>query len=391
MNIPKSVWMLVIGMALNITGSSFLWPLNTIYMKEELDKSLTIAGIVLMINSFGMVVGNLLGGSLFDKLGGYRTILTGTAVCLVSTTMLNFFHGWPWYAVWLVMLGFGGGMIVPAIYAMAGAVWPNGGRQTFNAIYLAQNIGVALGAALGGFVAELSFNYIFIANLLMYVLFAIVAVTQFNLEYSVKMHKPDNLELENKDQKRRFKALILLCIMFSICWIAYIQWESTIASFTQDIDISMSQYSILWTVNGIMILVAQPLISPVIRILKGNIKKQMIVGIIIFMVSFLVTSFAEQFSVFLIGMIILTFGEMFVWPAVPTITNFLAPDGKQGQYQGFVNSASTVGKAFGPLIGGILVDAFNMSTMFIGMIVLLSIALCFLAVFDKNMPKDKTI
>jgi len=291
MNIPKSVWMLVIGMALNITGSSFLWPLNTIYMKEELDKSLTIAGIVLMINSFGMVVGNLLGGSLFDKLGGYRTILTGTAVCLVSTTMLNFFHGWPLYAVWLVMLGFGGGMIVPAIYAMAGAVWPNGGRQTFNAIYLAQNIGVALGAALGGFVAELSFNYIFIANLLMYVLFAIVAVTQFNLEYSVKMHKPDNLELENKDQKRRFKALILLCIMFSICWIAYIQWESTIASFTQDIDISMSQYSILWTVNGIMILVAQPLISPVIRILKGNIKKQMIVGIIIFMVSFLVTSF----------------------------------------------------------------------------------------------------
>ncbi|ARB77522.1 MULTISPECIES: MDR family MFS transporter [Staphylococcus] len=391
MNIPKSVWMLVIGMALNITGSSFLWPLNTIYMKEELDKSLTIAGIVLMINSFGMVVGNLLGGSLFDKLGGYRTILTGTAVCLVSTTMLNFFHGWPLYAVWLVMLGFGGGMIVPAIYAMAGAVWPNGGRQTFNAIYLAQNIGVALGAALGGFVAELSFNYIFIANLLMYVLFAIVAVTQFNLEYSVKMHKPDNLELENKDQKRRFKALILLCIMFSICWIAYIQWESTIASFTQDIDISMSQYSILWTVNGIMILVAQPLISPVIRILKGNIKKQMIVGIIIFMVSFLVTSFAEQFSVFLIGMIILTFGEMFVWPAVPTIANFLAPDGKQGQYQGFVNSASTVGKAFGPLIGGILVDAFNMSTMFIGMIVLLSIALCFLAVFDKNMPKDKTI
>lgn len=42
MNIPKSVWWLVIGMALNITGSSFLWPLNTIYMKQELGKSLTV-------------------------------------------------------------------------------------------------------------------------------------------------------------------------------------------------------------------------------------------------------------------------------------------------------------------------------------------------------------
>ena len=89
------------------------------------------------------------------------------------------------------------------------------------------------------------------------------------------------------------------------------------------------------------------------------------------MLSFFVTSFAEQFTVFLIGMIILTFGEMFVWPAVPTIANYLAPQGKQGQYQGVVNSASTVGKAFGPLIGGILVDTFNMSAMFIGMIILL--------------------
>lgn len=75
MNIPKSVWWLVIGMALNITGASFLWPLNTIYMKEELNKSLTIAGVVLLINSLGMVVGNLLGGVLFDKLGGYKQYL----------------------------------------------------------------------------------------------------------------------------------------------------------------------------------------------------------------------------------------------------------------------------------------------------------------------------
>lgn len=86
-------------------GCQLLWPLNTIYMKEELNKSLTIAGVVLLINSLGMVVGNLLGGVLFDKLGGYKTILIGTFTCLFSTTLLNLFHGWPWYAVWLVLLG----------------------------------------------------------------------------------------------------------------------------------------------------------------------------------------------------------------------------------------------------------------------------------------------
>ncbi|RIL98117.1 MFS transporter, partial [Staphylococcus equorum] len=387
MKMPKSVWWLVIGMALNITGSSFLWPLNTIYMNEQLDKSLTMAGFVLMINSFGMVIGNLLGGNLFDKLGGYPTIMIGTVICLISTTLLNFFHGWPWYAVWLVALGFGGGMIIPAIYALAGAAWPQGGRQTFNAIYLAQNLGVAIGAASGGFVAELSFNYIFIANLLMYVAFAVVAITQFNIKLDVKVKSNDTMSLLSKQNRVQFIALSLLCVMFSICWIAYIQWESTIASFTQEINMSMSQYSLLWTVNGIMILVAQPLIMPVIRLLKGNLKYQMLVGIAIFIMSFLVTSFAEQFSVFMIGMIILTLGEMFVWPAVPTIANQLAPKGKEGAFQGYVNSAATVGKAFGPLIGGVLVDTFNMQAMFLSMIGLLVIAVFFLMIYDRKLPK----
>lgn len=391
MNIPKSVWWLVIGMALNITGSSFLWPLNTIYMKQELGKSLTVAGLVLMINSFGMVIGNLLGGSLFDKLGGYKTILIGTLTCLCSTTLLNFFHGWPWYAVWLVMLGLGGGMIIPAIYAMAGAVWPNGGRQTFNAIYLAQNIGVAVGAAMGGFVAEFSFNYIFLANLIMYIVFALVAITQFNIEIKAKVKYPTHLDITGKKNKARFISLVLICAMFAICWVAYIQWESTIASFTQSINISMAQYSVLWTINGIMILVAQPLIKPILYLLKGDLKKQMFVGIVIFMLSFFVTSFAENFTIFVVGMIILTFGEMFVWPAVPTIANQLAPEGKQGQYQGFVNSAATVGKAFGPFLGGVLVDAFNMRMMFIGMMVLLVFALILLMIFKESNEQTKKI
>lgn len=388
MNMPKSVWWLVIGMALNITGSSFLWPLNTIYMNEELDKSLTMAGLVLMINSFGMVIGNLLGGNLFDKLGGYRTIMIGTVICLSSTTLLNFFHGWPWYAVWLVCLGFGGGMIVPAIYALAGAVWPQGGRQTFNAIYLAQNLGVAIGAASGGFVAELSFNYIFIANLLMYIAFAIVAISQFNIKLDIKVKSNDAMSLLDKAYRPQFIALTLLCVMFSICWIAYIQWESTIASFTQELNISMGQYSLLWIVNGIMILVAQPLIIPIIRLLKGNLKHQMYVGIGIFIISFFVTSFAEQFSVFMVGMVILTLGEMFVWPAVPTIANQLAPNGKEGSFQGYVNSAATVGKAFGPLIGGVVVDMFNMQIMFLSMISLLVLSLIFLTFYDRKLPKD---
>ncbi|MDU0286673.1 MDR family MFS transporter [Staphylococcus pseudintermedius] len=389
MNMPKEIWWLVIGMAINITGASFLWPLNTIYMNEELGKSLSTAGLVLMVNSFGMIVGNLLGGTLFDKLGGYRTIMLGTIVSLCATILLNFLHDWPWYAIWLIMLGFGGGMIIPAIYAMAGAVWPQGGRQTFNAIYLAQNIGVALGAALGGFVAELSFNYIFMANLAMYVIFFFIALFQFNMDYQATVKHQETLEnVAHIQNKKHFTALILLCVMFALCWIAYVQWQTTIASFTQSIGISMSQYSLLWTVNGVLILVGQPLILPIIHLIKGQLKKQLYFGLVVFILSFFVTSFATSFSIFVVGMVIMTFAEMFVWPAVPTIANNLAPKGREGVYQGIVNSASTVGKAFGPLVGGILVDVFNMQIMFLSMIGLLVIAIVFLTIYDRKVdPK----
>lgn len=57
---PKSLWLLIIGMVLNVTRSTFLWPVNTIYIHEHLGKSLTVAGIVLMINSGAGVLGNRL-------------------------------------------------------------------------------------------------------------------------------------------------------------------------------------------------------------------------------------------------------------------------------------------------------------------------------------------
>jgi MFS family permease len=54
---------------------------------------------------------------------------------------------------------------------------------------------------------------------------------------------------------------------------------------------------------------------------------------------------------------------MLVWPAVPTIANQLAPKGKEGFYQGFVNSAATGGRMIGPLLGGVLVDQYGMSVL----------------------------
>jgi len=135
---PRSLWLLVIGMMINVTGSSFLWPLNTIYIHDHLGKSLTVAGIVLMLNAAASVVGNLLGGVLFDKIGGYKSILLGIVITLISVVALMFNHSWPVYMYLLIFIGLGSGIVFPATYALAGTVWPEGGRKAFNAIYVAK-------------------------------------------------------------------------------------------------------------------------------------------------------------------------------------------------------------------------------------------------------------
>ena len=103
---PKQVWLLIIGMLVNVVGSSFLWPLNTIYMNEYLGQSLSMAGFVLMLNAGAGVIGNLVGGVLFDKVGGYWSIFIGSILSLISLVGLVFWHGWPTYVWFLILLGF---------------------------------------------------------------------------------------------------------------------------------------------------------------------------------------------------------------------------------------------------------------------------------------------
>ncbi len=389
-HMPKSVWLLIVGMVINTVGSSFLWPLNTIYMHNHLGQSLTVAGLVLMANSAAAIVGNLLGGFLFDRIGGHKTILIGTFLTLIGLLGLTFWHGWPYYVWFLTFIGFSGGMIFPCMFAMVGAAWPEGGRRGFNAIYLAQNLGVAFGPALAGIVANLSFDYIFAANFLMYVVFFVVAMSYKKIPQGRGM-APTNVVSEGKriKDKSSLYALCILGIGFLLGWAVYSQWTTTISTYTQEIGISLTQYSYLWTINGLLIVCGQPLIAPIVRKVGDRYQILMVTGVIIFMVSFFVLSFAETFTMFVVAMVILTFGEIFVWPTVPTVVSAFSPPGRDGFYQGLINSFCTTGRMVGPLMGGLLADHFGMHFTFYMLIAILAVSIIPYLLYHIPLKKQK--
>lgn len=380
---PKQVWLLIIGTLINTIGNSFLWPLNSIYIHDHLGKSLTVAGVVLMLNSLAGVFGNLVGGFLFDKLGGYKAILIGVVLNLGSISLLTFWHDWPQYVIFLAMLGFSGGIVYPALYAIAGSAWPEGGRKAFNSIFLANNVGVAIGPALAGIIADFQFEYVFYANLTFYALFLILVVTAFK-RFDTNQVTTKSIANEARDrEKGPIVAIAILSISLIICWLSYSQWSATISSYTQGLGMSLSQYSLLWTINGFLIVAVQPIIKPLITRWEKKIKHQLVLGLVLMSASFGVVYFAQDFKMFVAAMVILTFGEVFFTPVIPLIANKLAPQGQQGFYQGLVNSASTVGRMIGPVLGGFMVDMYGMQVLMLFLAIFILVAIIPCLVYDR--------
>lgn len=388
---PKRAWLLIFGMFINIVGASFLWPLNTIYMHEYLGKTLTVAGFVLMANAGAGVIGNLLGGMLFDKLGGYRTLMLGSVISIFALIVLVFRHDFVPYVIFLTILGFSSGIVFPSLYAMIGAVWPEGGRKAFNAMYLANNIGVAIGPAVAGLVAARNIDAIFSANLAFYIGFLFLAF--FGYRNLVADTGPATVFNQRKEirQKAPFYALLIISLGYLVTWIIYSQWSTTISTHALSLGVTLTQYSLIWTVNGVVILLGQPIIAPIVKRFENQLKVQMLIGLTIFFGSFIFVSFAETFGQFLMAMVVLTFGEILLWPAIPTIANQLAPKGRNGFYQGIVNSAATIGKMIGPVAGGVFVDLYDMHTMILMLTSLLLITFITTVVYDRPLRKAEQL
>ncbi|MDT2254987.1 MFS transporter [Paenibacillus larvae] len=151
------------------------------------------------------------------------------------------------------------------------------------------------------------------------------------------------------------------------------------------------KYSLLWTINGILIVFGQPVMTALIPKIISSLKKQIILGILVFIASFGILLVAREFKIFLVAMIIISLGEMLVWPAIPTIANKLAPENRLGMYQGVVNSAGTIGKMLGPLLGGILVDLYNIYVLFILLIALLFVSILIAGIYDRGLKKRSSI
>ena len=361
---PKKIKWLFFSTMLFMVGSSLLWPLNAIFMTTVLEKSMLTTGYVLMAYQGCNLLGNLLGGRFFDRFGGMRTSVFGVGIGIMALAALLVENGWPFYPIFLCIIGFGSGLLFPVVSALGVILWPEGGRKLFNGIYVANNLGIAFGSGLSGVLADFSFRWVYAGNILFFLLFFLIYLVQFKSYRNMSSKKMSETVLVSRPSSRELTFFWLLNLGFTICWLAFTQWQATLPPYATEIGISLTEFSLLWSVNGILIVIGQPVLSYVIKHWFQTYRRQMLMGILFFLLGYLCMPSAESFADFLFAMILFTFAEMFAWPVVPAVANDIAPKGQIGKYQGIASGVSACGRMLGPVIGSGIVAASHIHMMY---------------------------
>lgn len=355
----KLIW-LIVGELATWIGASFIWPLTSVYLNKQLHISLSIIGVVLFCNCAGNILGSIISGRLYDKYNPYPLMLWGLGLDAAVLFLMAAFHGWPEYWVWLTLTGFLGGWNGTLINSVATSLKKYPGRYVFNVLYFSQNLGVVTGTLIVGYLYDFSIKLLFVIAALLFVIAFINAV--FNYKPIIAFHK-ERMAKHKKGEKHRAEPMpkrnfIMTMVFFTtlgVTWLMYMNWESNLSVYMVSLGIPFHLYSLLWTLNAGVIAIMQGILASFPNIFK-NLFHQIIFGICMFSLSFITLVFAKDFAHFALSMFILTLGESTAFPAIPAYVNDLSPLTSKGKYQGANMVASGIGRAFGPLFGGLIID-----------------------------------
>ena len=355
----KLIW-LIVGELATWIGASFIWPLTSVYLNKQLHISLSIIGVVLFCNCAGNILGSIISGRLYDKYNPYPLMLWGLGLDAAVLFLMAAFHGWPEYWVWLTLTGFLGGWNGTLINSVATSLKKYPSRYVFNVLYFSQNLGVVTGTLIVGYLYDFSITLLFVIAALLFVIAFINAV--FNYKPIIAFHK-ERMAKHKKGEKHKAEPMpkrnfIMTMVFFTtlgVTWLMYMNWESNLSVYMVSLGIPFHLYSLLWTLNAGVIVIMQGILARFPNIFK-NLFHQIIFGICMFSLSFITLVFAKDFAHFALSMFILTLGESTAFPAIPAYVNDLSPLTSKGKYPGANMVASGIGRAFGPLFGGLIID-----------------------------------
>jgi MFS family permease len=320
-----------------------------------------MAGIIILAGGLCSALSQALGGVLSDRFGRRPILLTSASASILLYTGLAFSIGisapiWTIGVVYIVSRA----MLTIARPVISAMVADYTSKQKLTEAYgilrTGANVGWAAGPAIGGYLATfLPYGWLFgIAALSCGIVSLIVFFRVRESPHAVSRMVSVRSMLPTGDDPSFLVFLGFSLLLF----ITVGQMGSTLSIYSVDmVGFSTTQYGLLLTLNGLIVVFFQyPMTLALGRVAKF---RALILGSLLYGLGYLSLGWITQFGWALGAMAVVTAGEMIFTPVALSVIGELSPEDQRGRYMGLFGLGQTVGIAMGPLIGGVLIDAFT--------------------------------
>ncbi len=372
---PRTFWLIMLGMFIDQLGGALIFPFFGLYITSKYAVGMTEVGIMFSIMAISGLVGSLIGGALTDKFGRKVMILFGLVISAVSTLLLAFAPSLEIIYLASLIVGLFGNMAGPAHQAMVADVLPEDKRiDGFGILRVIANLAVAIGPAIGGFLAARSYTMLFIIDVILSSITAVIILAfvpetkpQAAPREDSQPHQEESLGQTLagyiKVTRDRIYMVYILASIFMV--LAYMQMNITLPVFLRDVHgLPDSRYGLLLSMNASMVVLFQFWITR--RIKKFAPMKIMAWGMVIYAVGFSMYGYVSAFWLFIVAMVIITIAEMLVSPTGQAVVAKLSPADMRGRYMAVFGFSWTIPNAIGPLLAGVVMDNYNPNWIWYG-------------------------
>jgi predicted MFS family arabinose efflux permease len=353
--LSKEVWWLALITFINRAGTMVI-PFLSLYLTDDLQFTLENVSWIMSAFGLGSVVGTWIGGKLTDTIGYYKVMvrsLLSTGFLFIALQFLNTFAS--------VCLGIFLVMVVadtfrPAMFvAMSVYSKPENKTRSVTLIRLAINLGFSAGPAVGGLIiTTMGYGGLFWVDGITCILATLLLIKVLN----PRVAKPiDDIIVENPVSVYKDKPFWIFFVAMFIFGIIFLQYFSTMPLYYKDIHmLTEFEIGILLGLNGFFIFILE---MPLIKWLedsKYSYAGLIIFGLILTVLSFYVLNITSWVGVLVIGMLLMTIGEMIAFPFSNAFAMQRASKGNQGEYLSMYVMSFSIAHIFGHNVGLRLVD-----------------------------------
>ncbi|QKF58733.1 MFS transporter [Aliarcobacter lanthieri] len=383
----KSVMPLSFIIALRFFGLFIVLPVISVYALSLEGANATLVGIVVGGYALTQVIFQVPFGIMSDKLGRKGTIITGlllfaigSLICAIATDIFTLMLG---------RLLQGSGAIGAVVTAMISDLVKEEQRSKAMAmmgmfIGLSFALAMLAGPLIGGFIGIEVLFYItmFLALISIYILVKKVPNPPIITHtYNDKLKLVDILGNTNINRMNITNFLQKALMTFAFLVIPIILTKTY-----------GWQKSELWYVYVPAMIFGLLSMAPaaIIAERKGKFREILAIGILLFIISYLVIGFSSSAFVFAIGVVIFFIGFNMHEPIMQSLTSRFAKVHQRGSVLGVFNSFGYLGTFVGGLLGGIMLDNIDLSTFSI-VIAVICILWAILILTMPNPSKTKSL